>query len=472
MPDKRSPSILPYSSGLAVLYRVADFVVILASLSLAMHIRGIHTNQHYLVAAFLACAIFALSGGLTGLYRSWRGVSLWHEFNTALMCWIITVGSLLAAGFVTKQTAFFSRIAMGLWFVTTPLFLAVYRGALRYLLRYMRKKGIGVKKAAIAGAGAIGERLAQVLMNEAWMGYRVEGFYDDFRTEVTQLAKGTKTNILGNMKDLVKDAHEGRFDAVFIAFPMRDEHRIVEILDALGDTVVSVYFAPDFFVFDLIQSRGLIVDGIPIFSVFESPFTGVFRRWLKRIEDLIVASLALTVLAIPMAIIAIGVKLSSPGPVLFRQRRYGLDGREIEVWKFRTMTVCEDGKNTFKQATAHDSRVTPFGRFLRRTSLDEVPQFINVLQGRMSVVGPRPHAIAHNEQFRKLIPSYMRRHKVRPGITGLAQVNGWRGETDTLEKMQKRVEYDLEYLRSWSLWLDIKILALTVFQVVKGENAY
>jgi len=185
----------------------------------------------------------------------------------------------------------------------------------------------------------------------------------------------------------------------------------------------------------------------------------------------VLASLALIVLGVPMALIAAGIKLTSPGPIFFRQKRHGMDGKEIEVWKFRTMTCCEDGKSAFVQATRDDCRVTSFGRILRKTSLDELPQFINVLQGRMSVVGPRPHAVAHNEQFRKLIPSYMRRHKVRPGITGLAQVNGWRGETDTLEKMQKRVEYDIEYLRTWTLWLDIKIIAKTAVCIITGDDA-
>jgi putative colanic acid biosynthesis UDP-glucose lipid carrier transferase len=193
--------------------------------------------------------------------------------------------------------------------------------------------------------------------------------------------------------------------------------------------------------------------------------------WLKRAEDLILGVAILAVAAIPMLLIACAVKWTSKGSILFKQRRYGLNGKVVYVWKFRTMTVSDDGE-TVMQAKKGDSRLTPIGAFLRRTSLDELPQFFNVLQGTMSIVGPRPHAVAHNEQYRWLIPGYMLRHKVKPGITGWAQVNGWRGETDTLEKMEKRVECDLEYMRNWSLWLDIKIVALTIFKGFYSKNAY
>jgi putative colanic acid biosynthesis UDP-glucose lipid carrier transferase len=192
---------------------------------------------------------------------------------------------------------------------------------------------------------------------------------------------------------------------------------------------------------------------------------------IKRIADLVIASLALTAAAIPMLVIAIAVKLSSPGPIFFRQRRYGLDGREILVWKFRSMKTCDSGP-VIKQATQNDPRITPLGAILRRTSLDELPQLLNVLEGSMSLVGPRPHASAQNEQYRSLIRGYMLRHKVKPGITGLAQVNGCRGETETIDKMQRRVEWDHHYIRGWSLWLDVKILLKTLTVVWKQEGAH
>ena len=231
-----------------------------------------------------------------------------------------------------------------------------------------------------------------------------------------------------------------------------------------------MFFVPDFFVFEMLQARWTEIDGMPLVSVFDTPFLGV-DGWLKRIEDLLIALIALTLTAPLMLAIALGVKLSSPGPVLFRQRRYGLSGKVVEVWKFRSMGVQEDGEE-IPQARRADPCVTRFGAFLRRTSLDELPQFFNVLQGHMSVVGPRPHAVAHNEQYRKLVPGTMLRHKVKPGITGWAQVNGWRGETDTVEKMQKRVEHDMHYIRNWSLALDVKIVALTLVRGFAGPGEY
>jgi putative colanic acid biosynthesis UDP-glucose lipid carrier transferase len=227
---------------------------------------------------------------------------------------------------------------------------------------------------------------------------------------------------------------------------------------------------PDFFMFDLLNASWGNVGDLPVVSISETPFYGV-DGVVKRVEDIVIAGAILLLVAIPMIAIAIGVKLSSPGPIIFRQHRYGLRGNKIEVWKFRTMRALENG-TTVIQAQKDDPRVTPFGALLRRTSLDELPQLINVLQGRMSLVGPRPHAVVHNEQYRKLIDRYMLRHKVKPGITGWAQINGWRGETDTLDKMQKRVEYDLAYIHNWSLWLDLKIIFLTVFRVLRDKQAY
>jgi len=220
----------------------------------------------------------------------------------------------------------------------------------------------------------------------------------------------------------------------------------------------------------MLHSRWTDIGGLPVVSVFENPLYGV-DGLLKRVFDLVVSTLLLILLAVPMTIVALAIKLTSRGPVFFRQRRYGLDGSEILVWKFRSMTVCQDGHNVV-QATKTDTRITKIGAFIRKTSIDELPQLFNVFAGSMSLVGPRPHAAAHNEQYRKLIEGYMLRHKVRPGITGLAQVRGWRGETDTLEKMQRRVECDHEYIREWSLWLDITILFRTISVVLKRDNAY
>ena len=246
--------------------------------------------------------------------------------------------------------------------------------------------------------------------------------------------------------------------------------RVIDLIDQLRDTTASIYYLPDIMVFDLIQARSVTFDGIPALSMCETPFFG-YRAIAKRATDVLLSATALTLAAPLMIAIAILVRLSSPGPIIFRQRRYGLNGEEIIVYKFRTMTVTEDGA-AIAQATKFDPRTTRIGRFLRRYSLDELPQLINVLEGPMSLVGPRPHAVAHNEAYRKLIKGYMVRHKVKPGITGLAQVNGLRGETRTVDQMEARVQYDLEYLRNWSFAMDITILAKTVFCVFNDAKAF
>jgi len=323
------------------------------------------------------------------------------------------------------------------------------------------------KVAVIAGANELGRRLAERL-NDPMLGVRFAGYFDD--RGAGRLQDLPEAQNLGGLSRLADYARANRVDVIYIALPMASQPRILRLLEELRDTTASIYFVPDIFVSDLIQARVDSIGGLPVVAVCETPFHG-FNGFAKRLSDIILSSLILTVISPLLLAIAIGVKRSSPGPVLFRQRRYGLDGRKIVVYKFRTMTVAEDG-DVVRQATRNDSRITRFGAFLRRTSLDELPQFINVLQGRMSVVGPRPHAVAHNEMYRKLIRGYMIRHKVRPGITGLAQVNGWRGETDTVEKMQARIEYDLAYLRGWSLLLDLQIILKTVVVVLKKQNAY
>jgi len=275
--------------------------------------------------------------------------------------------------------------------------------------------------------------------------------------------------MLGKIRDLPDFVKKNHIDVVYLSLPMASQSRILSLLDAMRDTTASVYFVPDLFVTDLIQGRIDSVRGLPIVGVCDTPFFG-WNGLVKRAADIVLSLLILALIAPLLLVLAIVVKLSSPGPVIFRQRRYGLAGDEIVVYKFRTMNVMEDGE-VIKQTTADDPRLTPLGAFMRRTSLDELPQFVNVLQGRMSIVGPRPHAVAHNEMYRKLINGYMLRHKVKPGITGWAQVNGLRGETRTVERMKARIDYDLDYLRNWSLRLDLFIIAKTVWVVLRGRHA-
>jgi putative colanic acid biosynthesis UDP-glucose lipid carrier transferase len=299
---------------------------------------------------------------------------------------------------------------------------------------------------------------------------KLVGYFDDRPEERNPDIPADLGRHAGTIQDLVAEAREGRVDRIYITFPMRAEERIRGVLDKLGDTTASVYVVPDFFVFQLLHSRWTDILGLPVVSVFENPFYGI-DGLAKRLSDLLLGGILLALTAVPMAVIALLIRCTSPGPIFFRQRRYGLDGREIRVWKFRTMTVCEDGPQAV-QAKREDPRVTRLGAILRKTSLDELPQLFNVLDGSMSLVGPRPHPHALNEEFRTQITGYMLRHKVKPGITGLAQVNGWRGETDSPEKMHKRIEFDHRYICEWSLWMDMKILLKTAVVVISGKNAY
>jgi putative colanic acid biosynthesis UDP-glucose lipid carrier transferase len=382
--------------------------------------------------------------------------------------WLAIVGLLLLLGWASSTLGVFDQRAMLAWALATPVALfGVHRLLPRLLPRVLAAEGMR-KTAVIAGANDLGRKLAARIRGNPLLGMKIAGFFDDRGPGRLQELAGADN--LGSLGRLAEYARTQRVDVIYIALPMASQPRILRLLEDLRDTTASIYFVPDIFVFDLIQARVDSIGNLPVVAVCESPFYG-FNGLIKRASDLILASLILVLISPLLLAIAAGIKLSSPGPVLFKQRRYGVDGRKIVVYKFRSMTVAEDG-DVVRQATRNDSRITRFGAFLRRTSLDELPQFINVLQGRMSVVGPRPHAVAHNEQYRKLIRGYMIRHKVRPGITGLAQVNGWRGETETVEKMKGRIEYDLHYLRNWSLLLDLQIILKTIVVVLRRQNAY
>jgi putative colanic acid biosynthesis UDP-glucose lipid carrier transferase len=382
--------------------------------------------------------------------------------------WLAIVVLLTLVGWVSGTLGAFDQRAILAWIIATPPLLFVAHRLIPVILPWLLATEGLQRTAVIAGANETGCRLAERIGASPLLGIRVAGFFDDRAAGRIEAMGGSAT--LGSLSRLAEYVKAHRIDLIYVALPMASQPRILRLLEELHDTTASIYFAPDIHLIDLIQARVDTVGGLPVIAVCESPFYGA-SGLIKRVSDIVLASAILALISPFMLAIAIGVKVSSPGPVLFKQRRYGLDGREIVVYKFRTMRVLEDG-NVIRQATRDDPRVTRFGVFLRACSLDELPQFVNVLQGRMSVVGPRPHAIAHNEMYRKLIRRYMIRHKVKPGITGLAQVNGLRGETSSLDSMQMRIEYDLAYLRSWSLLLDLQIVLKTIFVVLRQQNAY
>jgi putative colanic acid biosynthesis UDP-glucose lipid carrier transferase len=385
-----------------------------------------------------------------------------------ILWWFAILAILLAIGYATKYSDYFSRRVLLIWAFVTPGLIIVAAVTLNEVIRKLVRDPHNMRTVVFAGVTPVSRSLADRIARTPDVGYTVQGFFDD-RSSV-RLGTDMGVRILGGLEQLAAFVKVMRTDVIFVALPMRHVHRILRMIESLRDTTASVYYVPDVSIFDLIQARSGELLGIPVVAVCESPMYG-YGSLVKRGTDVVFTSLILAMAAPFMILIAAVIWFTSKGPVVFRQRRYGLDGEEIVVYKFRTMTVSEDGL-AITQARRDDPRITGFGRFLRRYSLDELPQLINVLQGRMSLVGPRPHAVAHNEEYRRLISGYMRRHKVLPGITGLAQVNGCRGATASVEDMQARVNYDLDYLRRWSPVLDLSILFRTVKTVLSHKNAY
>ena len=392
----------------------------------------------------------------------------WTIVSHTIAAWLGVIVVLLLIGYGSKVSAIFSRRVLFTWvIVTLPLiigFLILLRGWIRHLIVTSGT----ARSAVIAGVTGMSRKLARSIKNRPELGFKFVGFFDDRSAE--RLGDIQPGSLLGTLEDLPDYVKNAKIDTIFIAIPVNLLRRTKDLLTDLRDTTASTYLVPDIFVFDLIQARTTNLNGIPVVALCETPFNG-WRGLAKRASDIILASLMVAVAIPVLLLIALAVQITSPGSIIFKQRRYGLDGQEILVYKFRTMTVSEDGDKII-QATHNDKRVTPIGRFLRRYSLDELPQLFNVLRGDMSVVGPRPHAVAHNEEYRKLIAGYMTRHKVAPGITGLAQISGYRGETLTVGDMEKRLHYDLEYLRQWSLGLDLKILLRTLTLWFRDEKVY
>jgi Undecaprenyl-phosphate glucose phosphotransferase len=388
--------------------------------------------------------------------------------RTIVTRWALMLALLLALGWASRTlTAFDERVVIT-WALATPAILVGVHKWLPAVIAHMVARPGVQRTAVIAGANETGRQLAERIAADPSLGIRLAGFFDD--RDPSRLEGVERTQLLGPINRLAAFVKKRRVDLIYSALPLCTQPRVLALLDDLRDTTASVYFVADMSAFDPIQARVASVAGVPVIAVCESPCAG-FAAVLKRAFDLVLAVLALIVSAPLLLAVAVAVKLSSPGPVLFKQRRYGLDGKEILVYKFRTMTCTEDG-DLIAQATRDDPRKTRVGAFLRNYSLDELPQLVNVIQGRMSLVGPRPHAVAHNEMYRKIIRGYMVRHKVKPGITGLAQVRGLRGETDSVAKMRARIECDLEYLRSWSLALDAEILLKTIVVVARRHNAW
>jgi len=458
-----------HAAILDIALRIGDVLTIIVA-ALAIHrieLGHFEVSVRYsyglIQTVLLALVIFPA----VGLYRGWRGERRLLEIGRLWGAWTAVIVVLLVTAWALKTTETHSRIASGAWFVAAGLMLTLERLLLRRVLGSIRARGVDVRRVLLVGGTQAGQRIVSAARKNAWMGLEVVGYISTPADQVDIV----DIPCLGSMEEFAEQCRTPELDQVWIALPMGAENVIKQVLRQTLDVPVTVRLVPDFFGYELINHHATLLGGVPVITLRGSRVEG-HAGVAKAIEDRLVASVLLVLLAPLMLLLAVGVKLSSPGPVIYRQKRHGLGGKEFDVWKFRSMRVHDEQSGTVTQATRTDQRVTRFGRFLRSSSLDELPQLFNVLKGDMSVVGPRPHAIEHNRQFGERLNGYMQRNGVKPGITGLAQVKGFRGETETLEKMSQRVECDIQYIKTWSVWLDLLILIRTPLAVLIGKGAY
>jgi putative colanic acid biosysnthesis UDP-glucose lipid carrier transferase len=460
-------SITSRHNSYAVLTRMLDILLIPAVLFVIVKLNCFHWADRYGWWLLITMMTFQNSVELKNLHKPVGNVLPFPEVFAVTLPWALGITLLLAADKLTPLIPQDVQSCFWLWVICTPVTILLWHTVLANILNLILAKK-AARRIAIVGATESGYRLRDTINEKKAIQGKFVGFFDDNgdRSQITD-----KKDLAGDLEKLVENTRNGQVDEIYITLPLRAEPKIKELIEQLSNFTASVYYIPDLFSFNLLRPTLYSIDGLPVLSIYDSPFTGGVESLLKRFLDIVASSLILLLISIPLVLIAVAVKATSKGPVLFKQRRYGLEGDEIVVWKFRSMMVCEDGDKV-TQAKKNDSRLTKIGAFLRKYSLDELPQFINVLQGRMAIVGPRPHAVAHNEWYRDKIEGYMLRHKVKPGITGLAQISGYRGETDTMDKMEGRVYYDLLYIQNWSIWLDIKIILLTPYKTFFKADAY
>ncbi|OBS97470.1 undecaprenyl-phosphate glucose phosphotransferase [Vibrio tasmaniensis] len=457
-----------------VAHKMLDLFIIVAALTGASWLYIGHVSKDYVTLASLGCVLHLLFAQVFELYRNQDFTTTFQKIQRLTLCWGMTILVILMIAFFAKRSEDHSRVVIAIWSMAVPYFMISARALERFTKTGMFTQGQYRNKAIVIGATQTGYHMAGALDQKGSL-LTFEGIYDDAEKSINQPTTTPSNGVVaypvkGSIEQALVLAKSRQLKHVFIALHPLGSQKTKALVDRFSDSNARVYVVPNLQTFDLVQSRWRTINGVATVSVHDTPFNSV-RSSIKRMEDIVFSTLILAMISPVLLAVAFGVKLSSPGPVIFKQKRYGLDGEEILIWKFRSMSTQDNGA-VVKQATKNDPRVTKFGAFIRRTSLDELPQFVNVLQGRMSIVGPRPHAVAHNEEYRQIVGRYMLRHNVKPGITGLAQVSGYRGETDTLDKMEKRVEYDLKYIRTWSLWLDIKIIVMTIFKGFVGKTVY
>ncbi len=457
----------PHASLFAAILRASDPVatVLVGVICYSVYLRDFPLPEHYVLFLVAGALVVAFLFPMFRLYEPQRGVSIIEEVRSLVLAWLLVTGLIGGAIFATKSGDSFSRVWVTLWLAGGFATTVVLRLSVRLILRILRRRGFNLRHIAIVGAGNLGATIADRLQRASWAGYNVVGFYDDDATKIGTEIAGRR--VLAAPDVLAREIESGAIDQVWIALPLRAERRIRDLLSSLRGSSVDVRFVPNIYSFHLLNHSITEVAGLPVVSLTETPMSGP-NRIVKAIEDLLISALLL-IPALPlMALIAIGIRLSSPGPILYRQRRITWNGESFEMLKFRTMPVGAEHGTGPVWAKPGESRATPFGARLRRFSLDELPQLFNVLRGEMSLVGPRPERPEFVEKFRRQIPGYMQKHLVKAGITGWAQVHDLRGSSD----LAKRIEYDLFYIENWSVWLDLRILALTAVHVLRARNAH
>ncbi|OBS09985.1 undecaprenyl-phosphate glucose phosphotransferase [Acidihalobacter prosperus] len=460
-----------YASSISLLTRTLDILLILLAGWLAYLFRFWDAATPTLPGAYGALVLIGalmtlIVFPLLSVYDSWRARGVFAPAGRVLLSWCVVYLAGMVLLVLGHEADAFSRLWLAYWGGLAALFLVGLRIGIYWILRGLRRRGYNHRPVVIVGADQQGRDLAARVRAADWSGLEVLGLFDAStspRDAVSEIP-------IYRLDGLAAFVSAHAVSEVWVAMPLERGGELRRVVEMLRNSPVNIRYAPDLFGLSLLNNGVTEVVGVPMIDLSATPMQGT-NRLLKALEDRLLAALILAIVSPLMLAIAVAVKFSSPGPVFFRQRRHGWDGQEIVIYKFRTMRVhAEEGRVT--QATRDDPRVTPMGAWLRRASLDELPQFINVLQGRMSIVGPRPHAVEHNAQYRDTIDRFMLRHKVKPGITGWAQVNGWRGETDTVEKMQRRIEHDLYYIEHWSIGFDLKIILLTLFRGFVHRNAY
>ena len=446
-------------------FLVAGLLYLLAAAKYFYFGGGLHPDLHVTVA-LVGAAILQFLASVSEFYRSITERTNSKHITKIVLIWLITCALVLLWGFVVGETDKFARSVIGLWFALTPIVLIAWHLMIRMAVASIRANS--ASDVVVFGAGEVGEKFAREVRQSPWLGYKIAGFFDD---KIDQGETVARMPVLGSITEGIELAKKSQWRKAYIALPLKAQDKIEEIIDQLADSAVDIELIPDIFGFELINAKISQIGSLPVIALQASPISG-YNAALKRLMDIVVSAAILAITSPFLLAIALAIKIENPSlPIIFKQRRCGLNGKEVIVWKFRTMTVLEDGDRV-EQAKQNDSRTTKLGKFLRRLSLDELPQLFNVIAGSMSLVGPRPHAITHAKNFRRVAPTYMRRHLVKPGITGWMQINGMRGEVDSDTIIHKRAELDLYYVQNWSLWLDVKIIALTALREFSNRSAY